>query len=151
MTDGKRQFDFSFLEPFRRYVPLAAWMIVILLLLIIPLKVIRYGYLPGDDALRHAAKAVSGKSWPEILVLGPAFHFDPNWGWHWLLGKIHLLAKLGRRRAGGVFGGDAVSRRQRRGGGVPETAGGVAGGFHPVCCRRCPTSRRAFCSGARLC
>ena len=90
MTDGKRQFDLSFLEPFRRYVPLAAWAIVILLLLVIPLKVISYGYLPGDDALRHAAKAVSGKTWPEILVLGPAFHFDPNWGWHWLLEKIHL-------------------------------------------------------------
>ncbi len=90
MTDEKRQFDFSFLEPFRRYVPLAAWAIVILLLLFIPLKVISYGYLPGDDALRHAAKAVSGKPWPEILVLGPAFHFDPNWGWHWLLGQVHL-------------------------------------------------------------
>jgi hypothetical protein len=89
MTDEKRQLDLTFLEPFRRYVPLAAWAIVILLLLIIPLKVISYGYLPGDDALRHAAKAVSGKTWQEILVLGPAFHFDPNWGWHWLLGKIH--------------------------------------------------------------
>jgi hypothetical protein len=90
MMDGKRQFDLSFLEPFRRYVPLAAWTVVILLFLVIPLKVISYGYLPSDDALRHAAKAVSGKSWQEILVLGPAFHFDPNWGWHWLLGKIHL-------------------------------------------------------------
>jgi hypothetical protein len=92
MTYGKRQFDFSFLEPFRRYVPLAAWAMVVLLLLDIPLKVISCGYLPGDDALRHAAKAVSGKTWPEILVLGPAFHFDPNWGWHWLLEKVHLWA-----------------------------------------------------------
>ena len=90
MTDGKRHLDLSFLEPFRRYVPLAAWAIVILLFLVIPLKVISYGYLPADDALRHAAKAVSSKSWQEILVLGPAFHFDPNWGWHWLLGKVHL-------------------------------------------------------------
>lgn len=90
MTDEKRQFDLSFLGPYRRYVPLASWAIVILLLLYIPLKVIGYGYLPSDDALRHAAKAVSGKSWQEILVLGPAFHFDPNWGWHWLLGKVHL-------------------------------------------------------------
>ena len=90
MTDGKRQFDPSFLEPFRRYIPLAAWVIVVLMILIIPLKVIGYGYLPGDDGLRHAAKAVTGKSWPEILVLGPAYHFDPNWGWHWLLGKVHL-------------------------------------------------------------
>jgi hypothetical protein len=92
MTDGKRQFDLSLLEPFRRYVPLAVWAVVVLLLLYIPLKVIGYGYLPADDALRHAAKAVSGKTWPEILVLGPAFHFDPNWGWHWLLGKIHSWA-----------------------------------------------------------
>src|ERR1017187_1471744 len=91
MTDGKRQLDLSFLEPFRRYVPLATWVIVIVTILFIPLRVIKYGYLPADDALRHAAKAVSGKSWQEILVLGPAFHFDPNWGWHWLLGKIHLL------------------------------------------------------------
>ena len=92
MTDGKRQFDLSFLEPFRRYVPLAAWAIVILLLLIIPFKVISYGYLPTDDALRHAAYAVSGKTWPEILVLGPAFHFDPNWGWHWLLKQVYFVS-----------------------------------------------------------
>ena len=130
MTDGKRQFDLSFLETFRRYVPLAAWTIVILLLLYIPLKVIGYGYLPADDALRHAAKAVSGKTWPEILVLGPAFHFDPNWGWHWLLEKIHRW-KTGCRGVGCVFSGDAVYHRQRLGGGVPETAGGVAGGFYP--------------------
>ncbi len=72
--------------------------VVVLLLLYIPLKVIGYGYLPADDALRHAAKAVSGKSWQEILVLGPAFHFDPNWGWHWLLEKIHLWKNWAPRR-----------------------------------------------------
>jgi hypothetical protein len=90
MTHGKRQFDFSFLEPYRRYVPLAAWAMVIATLLFVPLRVIQYGYLPGDDALRHAAYAAGGKAWPEILVLGPAFHFDPNWGWHWFLRGIHL-------------------------------------------------------------
>ncbi len=90
MTDEKQQVDYSFLEPFRRYVPLAVWAIIILLILIIPFKVIGYGYLPADDALRHAAYAVSGKTWPEILVLGPAFFFDPNWGWHWLLKHVYL-------------------------------------------------------------
>src|SRR5438132_10763648 len=77
-------------EGLRRYVPLAAWAIVLLLLLIIPLKVIGYGYLPPDDALRHAAKAVSGKDWRDILVLGTSYHFDPNWGWHWFLRQFHL-------------------------------------------------------------
>lgn len=75
----------------RRYVPLASWAIVFLALLFIPLKVIQYGYLPGDDALRHAAKAVSGRDWRDILVLGPAYHFDPNWGWHWFLEQFHRL------------------------------------------------------------
>jgi len=90
MTDEKHQFDFSFLEPFRRYVPLAAWLIVISVVVLIPLKVISYGYLPADDALRHAAYAVSSKTWQQILVLSPAFHFDPNWGWHWFLRRFHL-------------------------------------------------------------
>lgn len=78
------------LEALQRYVPLAAWVAVIFTILVVPLKIISYGYLPGDDALRHAAYAVSGKTWPEILVFGPTFHFDPNWGWHWLLRQIYL-------------------------------------------------------------
>src|ERR1041385_5000675 len=51
-----------------RYVPLGAWVIVIMTVILIPSKIISYGYLPQDDALRHAAKAVSGKPWSEILV-----------------------------------------------------------------------------------
>ena len=90
MTDEKRQFDFSFLEPFRRYVPLAAWVIVILLLLVIPLKIIGYGYLPQDDALRHAAKAVSGKPWSAIMVLNPVYKIDVEFGWDFLLRQIYL-------------------------------------------------------------
>src|SRR3954463_81788 len=73
---------------FERYVPLAAWAIVLLTLLFIPLKVIKYGYLPPDDALRHAAKAVSTNSWEYIMVMGPAFQFDPNWGWHHFLHTV---------------------------------------------------------------
>lgn len=89
MTDEKSQFDFPLLEPFRRYVPLAVWVIVIATLLLIPLKVISYGYLPGDDALRAAGKAVSGKTWPEILVLDPVYKIDHEYGWSLLLSKIH--------------------------------------------------------------
>jgi hypothetical protein len=74
----------------KRYVLLAAWMLVILTLLAIPLKIISYGYLPVDDTLRHAAKAVSGKTWSEILILNPVYKIDHEYGWNLLLEKIHL-------------------------------------------------------------
>jgi hypothetical protein len=89
MTDAKNQLDLPFLEPLRRYIPLAVWAIVALVILVIPLKIIDYGYLPGDDALRHAAKAVSGKPWPEILVLNQTYQMDHEFGWNLLLEKIH--------------------------------------------------------------
>ena len=82
-------FEFELPEKFRRYVPLAVWLLVALVVFAIPLKIIEYGFLPGDDALRHVAKAVSGKSWPEILVVGDSFRIDHNFGWHALLGYLH--------------------------------------------------------------
>src|SRR5208282_4643715 len=93
MTDDHGNYPASPLEALRRYVPLAVWAIVILVILAIPLKIIGYGFLPGDDALRHAAKAVSGKPWPDILVMGPAFQIDHNFGWHFLLRQIYLRSK----------------------------------------------------------
>ncbi len=90
MTDDNGNSNSSPLDALRRYVPLAVWAIVILVILAIPLKIIGYGFLPPDDALRHAAKAVSGKPWPEILVMGPAFQIDHNYGWHFLLRQIYL-------------------------------------------------------------
>jgi len=79
----------SFLDPLRRYVPLAVWVVVLVVIIYIPLKIIALGYLPGDDALRHAAKAVSGKTWSEILVLNPVYKMDHEFGWSWLLAHIH--------------------------------------------------------------
>jgi hypothetical protein len=88
MTD--ENFNPSPFDSLRRYVPLAVWAIVILVILAIPLKIIGYGYLPGDDALRHAAKAVSGKSWSQILVLNDTYKIDHEFGWSLLLEKIHF-------------------------------------------------------------
>ena len=88
MTDGHS--NLSPLDSLKRYVPLAVWVIVIFVILAIPLRIIGYGYLPGDDALRHAAKAVSGKSWSEILVLNHVYQIDHEFGWNLLLEKIHL-------------------------------------------------------------
>lgn len=70
-------------------IPLLLWALVVLTLIILPLRILDHGFLPPDDALRHAAKVVSGKSWPEILVLRPEITMDHNPGWHWLLGSIH--------------------------------------------------------------
>ena len=56
---------------------------------VIPFRVLGTGFLPPDDALRHAAKVVSGKAWPEILVLRSDVSVDPHPGWHALLGWVH--------------------------------------------------------------
>ena len=64
--------------------------ILVLVMLAIPARIILYGYLPVDDALRHAAKAVSGKPWPEILVLGQPYNVNHNFGWDALLRWIYL-------------------------------------------------------------
>ena len=69
----------------KRYIPLAVWVVAILIIILVPLKIIGLGFLPTDDALRHAAKAVSGKSWPEILVMRSDFAIDPSPGWQKIL------------------------------------------------------------------
>jgi hypothetical protein len=95
MTDDPGNFNSTPFDSLKRYIPLAIWAIVILVVVVIPFKIVSYGYLPGDDALRHAAKAVSGKPWQEILVLGDSFKIDHNLGWHLFLRQIYLWTKCG--------------------------------------------------------
>ena len=83
---------------FKRYIPLAVWMVVVAAIIFIPLKIISYGFLPMDDALRHAAKTVSGKSWQQILVMRSDFPIDPSPGWQAILAGVH-----------DCFGGNAES------------------------------------------
>lgn len=59
------------------------------------LRVLASGFLPYDDALRHAAKAVSGRPWTEILIMRPGFTLDSNPGWHAILGSLHRAFGLG--------------------------------------------------------
>src|SRR5688572_2095061 len=57
---------------------------------LIVVQILANGYLPQDDSLRHAAKAVSGKDWDQILVHRPGVvDFSP--GWHLLLSVIHRI------------------------------------------------------------
>ena len=72
-----------------KYVPILALCLAISAMLFIPLKITSYGFLPPDDALRHSAKAVSDKSWDEILVIREDIKMDSHPGWHAILGAVH--------------------------------------------------------------
>lgn len=71
--------------------PFIVILIAAFFLALIPFKVIGYGYLPPDDAFRHAAKVISGKPWNEILILRPEIKMDSHPGWHALLGFVHRV------------------------------------------------------------
>ena len=78
----------------RRALDLAVRLLALGVLLAVPLRVLARGYLPPDDALRHAAKAVSGRPWSEIVRLRPEFTADPHAGWHAILGALHTRGGL---------------------------------------------------------
>lgn len=53
-----------------------------------------WGYLPPDDALRHAAYAVGDHTWNEVLVLRPSMDtpaMDSHPGWHQTLKLLHAV------------------------------------------------------------
>jgi len=71
------------------YVPIVVLIIAITAILCVPLAILGSGFLPPDDALRHAGKAVSGKPWSEILVLRNPAEIDVHKGWNDILTVIH--------------------------------------------------------------
>lgn len=73
-----------------RFVPLAVRVMVIAITVAIPLKIIHYGYIPPSDVLRHAAKAVCGRPWSEILVLNKTYIIDHEFGWQLFLRELYL-------------------------------------------------------------
>ncbi len=75
-------------KSFRRYTTLAIWIGAILIGLLIPLQILKLGYIPGDDAMRHVAKALTDKPWTEILVMGDGF-MDDHPGWQAILAGLH--------------------------------------------------------------
>lgn len=76
-------------------VPRIARVLVLATAMLIPFRVLGHGYLPVDDALRHAGKAVSGKEWSEILVVRADMPMDSHPGWHALLGAVHRATGWG--------------------------------------------------------
>ena len=68
-----------------RLVPLLVLILCLATLLIASLRIIGHGFQPSDDALRHVAKVVSGKAWPDILLVRPEITMDSHPGWHTIL------------------------------------------------------------------
>ena len=68
---------------------------VIAVIFLIPLKILGYGYIPQDDALRHSAKVISGKNWNDILVLRDEIKMDTHPGWHFILAFAGKLFACG--------------------------------------------------------
>jgi hypothetical protein len=68
-------------------------LLAFVVLALIPLQILADGFLPQDDALRHAAKAISGRDWSDILLHRPGIvDFSP--GWHALLALVHRTTGL---------------------------------------------------------
>jgi hypothetical protein len=78
-----------------RYIPLCAWLIVVGTLLLIPLRIISYGFLPDGDARRHVAKAFTDRPYTDILLMRPGYTVDHSPGWEWLLRVLHRQAGVG--------------------------------------------------------
>lgn len=79
------------LKYYLKFIPVIIITVSILAISLVPFKVISYGFLPSDDALRHAAKTISGKDWSQILVLRPDIKLDPNIGWQKILEFVHNI------------------------------------------------------------
>lgn len=88
MNNGATKTE-TYIDRLRSLVPLAVFLIALIVIVCIPLRVISYGFIPPDDAMRHAAKVISGKAWDQILVLRPEFRMDSHPGWHAILSLIH--------------------------------------------------------------
>ncbi len=53
------------------------------------LKIVGFGFLPPGDVRRHAAQAISGKEYTQVLLLRPEYTIDHSPGWDWFLRQLH--------------------------------------------------------------
>ena len=74
-------------------IPLLINCVIFLVIILIPLKIMGYGFLPLDDALRHVGKVISGKSWEDIIILRKGIALDDHPGYHALLGAVYHITK----------------------------------------------------------
>ena len=74
-----------------RVAAILSFVVIIAVAIIIPASVGGKGWSPFDDALRHTAKALSGRAWDDILVLRDNVKSDGHIGWHAVLGATHRV------------------------------------------------------------
>lgn len=79
----------------QRFVPLICLIMAVATLFLIPLKITRYGLVPGGDMRRHVAKVFTDKNYTQIVVLRPGYTVDHSPGWEWLLKFLHQKANWG--------------------------------------------------------
>lgn len=79
------------------FVPILIYVSLIATCVIAAARIIARGFLPDDDILADAAKAITGRPWTEILVLRPEFSSDPHVAWHALLRSVELMTGLQQR------------------------------------------------------
>lgn len=70
--------------------PASVRVLAIVVFVLAALQIVNQGFLPPDDALRYAAKVVSGRHWNEILVLRPGT-VESSPGWHAILAGVFSL------------------------------------------------------------
>lgn len=78
-----------------RYTRLVMLLVILAVFLVLPLRIIGYGYMPIDDALRHSAFAMGNRSWGDLILLDSRFPawMDVHPGWHTFLRAIHDLTQ----------------------------------------------------------
>ena len=76
-----------------RLFPLFILIACVCVLLAIPLKIVGSGYMPADDALRHAGFAMTHKSWDQVLVSNAPIP-DVHVGWHTFLQSAKDVLQL---------------------------------------------------------
>ena len=85
-------FEYGILMQYMKHtLPVIVILLAIWVVVLIPFKIIGYGFMPPDDAMRHSAKVISGKDWSHILVLREDIKVDSYPGWHAILKLVHRI------------------------------------------------------------
>ena len=81
-----------------KFIPITISILIIFITFLIPIKILKSGFFPTDDALHHAAKVISGKNWDEILIIRQDMKMDSHPGWQSVLKIIYKISRWDARK-----------------------------------------------------